>query len=161
MERNSDLVTMQCYAPIFANVNEYQWRPNLMGYDALQAFGSPSYHALRLFSNNVGDSILKTTLQDAPGLHATATHDSRNRTIIVKIVNPLETAQKLRFELRGARAVSPKARVEVLSAPPTATNSISAPRQVVPVIRELLGLEPAFIYSVAPHSITVLTIREQ
>ena len=46
MERNSDIVTMQCYAPLFVNVNERQWRPNLIGYDALTSYGSPSYYAL-------------------------------------------------------------------------------------------------------------------
>ena len=42
MERNSDLVKMQCYAPLFVNVNPgaRQWRPDFIGYDAL--------HCLRL-----------------------------------------------------------------------------------------------------------------
>ena len=33
MERNSDLVTMQAYAPLLVNVNPgaRQWRPNLIG----------------------------------------------------------------------------------------------------------------------------------
>jgi hypothetical protein len=48
MERNSDLIKMQCYAPMFVNVNPgaRQWRPNLIGYDAISAYGSPSYYAL-------------------------------------------------------------------------------------------------------------------
>ena len=35
MERNSDLVKMQCYAPLFVNVNPgaRQWRPDFIGYD--------------------------------------------------------------------------------------------------------------------------------
>src|SRR5439155_17344538 len=64
MERNSDLVTMQCYAPLLVNVNPgaRQWRPNLIGYDALNAYGSPSYYAIRMFSRNHGDEILKASL---------------------------------------------------------------------------------------------------
>ena len=63
MERNSDLIKMQCYAPLFVNVNPgaRQWRPDLIGYDAISAYGSPSYYAIQMFSRNVGDEILSTT----------------------------------------------------------------------------------------------------
>ncbi len=75
LERNSDDVVMQCYAPIFANVNPedpakghprgWQWATNLIGYDALRSFGSPSYHVLALFGRNRGDVVLPATL-DVP-----------------------------------------------------------------------------------------------
>ena len=71
LERNSDDVVMQCYAPLFANVNSedqqkgqprgWQWATNLIGYNALGAFGSPSYHVLAAFGQNRGDVILPTT----------------------------------------------------------------------------------------------------
>ena len=46
------MVIMHCYAPLLVNVNPgaRQWRPNLIGYDALRVYGSPSYHAIKLFS---------------------------------------------------------------------------------------------------------------
>ena len=159
MERNSDFVTMQCYAPLLANVNDYQWRPNLIGYDALKVFGSPSYHAFCLFSQNVGDTLLKATLQDAPDLHASATRDTDRRLIHVKIVNPLDTLQPLKIDLRGLPTLGKTARVQTLAAAPTATNSIADPRRVVPVVTDLPGVKPSFTYEVEPHSITVLTFR--
>jgi len=68
LERNSDDVLMECYAPLFANVNlenkergdprGWQWPTNLIGYDALHAFGSPSYHVLAMFGANRGDKVL-------------------------------------------------------------------------------------------------------
>ena len=70
LERNSDDVVMECYAPLFANVNTddkakgnprgWQWNTNLIGYDALTAFGSPSYHVLAMFGENRGDEVLST-----------------------------------------------------------------------------------------------------
>ena len=66
MERNSDLVTMQCYAPLFVNVNGYQWRPDLIGYDALNSYGSPSYYAQKIFSRHQGDEVLAVTARDLP-----------------------------------------------------------------------------------------------
>ena len=75
LERNSDDVVMQCYAPLFANVNledqakghprGWQWNTNLIGYDALGAFGSPSYHVLAVFGQNKGDVVVPATL-DVP-----------------------------------------------------------------------------------------------
>lgn len=75
LERNSDDVLMECYAPLFANVNPedpargnprgWQWGTNLIGYDALHAFGSPSYYVLALFGQNKGDFVVPTTF-DVP-----------------------------------------------------------------------------------------------
>ncbi|HTK76501.1 MAG TPA: alpha-L-arabinofuranosidase C-terminal domain-containing protein [Gemmataceae bacterium] len=75
LERNSDDVVMQCYAPLFANVDAenpaqghprgWQWNTNLIGYDALHAFGSPSYHVLAMFGANRGDVTLPVTF-DVP-----------------------------------------------------------------------------------------------
>lgn len=60
LERNSDHVIMQCYAPLLVNVNEgaRQWGTNLIGYDALNSYGSPSYWAQVMFGQNTGDTVL-------------------------------------------------------------------------------------------------------
>ncbi|WP_165224778.1 alpha-L-arabinofuranosidase C-terminal domain-containing protein [Aquisphaera insulae] len=76
LERNSDAVVMQCYAPLFVNVNPadaakgypraWQWGTNLIGYDALHSFGSPSYHAQVMLAQNKGDVVLPARLDAAP-----------------------------------------------------------------------------------------------
>jgi alpha-L-arabinofuranosidase len=63
MERNSDLVLMASYAPLFANVNGMQWQPDMIYYDSSQAvFGTPSYYVQQLFSQNRGDVVLPASL---------------------------------------------------------------------------------------------------
>jgi hypothetical protein len=59
LERNSDIVVMASYAPLFVNVNPggMQWPSNLIGYDALSSYGSPSYYAQVMFSTHLGDQI--------------------------------------------------------------------------------------------------------
>ncbi len=158
MERNSDLVTMQCYAPLFANVNEYQWRPDLIGYDALKAYGSPSYYAIRMFSNNVGDSILKSTFAGGE-LQGTVTRNSKTGATFVKIVNPLSSEQALGIEIKGARAVSTSASIETLSAVADATNSLAEPTNVIPVKSAISGVKANFTYTVPAYSITVLQLK--
>jgi alpha-L-arabinofuranosidase len=63
MERNSDLVLMASYAPLFANVNDLQWLPDLIYYDSSRAvFGTPSYYVQQMFSQNRGDAVLPTSI---------------------------------------------------------------------------------------------------
>ena len=68
MERNSDLVIMSAYAPLFVNVNPgaMQWPTDLIGYDALNSYGSPAYYAQKMFNNYHGDVVLPVTAQDIP-----------------------------------------------------------------------------------------------
>jgi alpha-N-arabinofuranosidase len=76
MERNSDLVIMSCYAPLFVNVNDIdntnravrsmQWSTDLIGYDALTSYGSPAYYAQKMFSRNHGDMVLPAVAENLP-----------------------------------------------------------------------------------------------
>ena len=72
LERNADIVVMNCYAPLFCNVNPggMQWSINLIGYDALGSFGSPAYFVQKMFSNNRGDVVLPAKLDPLPTLTA-------------------------------------------------------------------------------------------
>jgi alpha-N-arabinofuranosidase len=160
MERHADFVTMQCYAPLFVNVNPggRQWRPNLIGYDALRSYGSPSYHALKLFSTSVGDALLKIELSGAP-LLASATRQSKTGKIFLKYVNPTETPHAVTIRLIGVRAVRPEAMVTTLAAHPDETNSLENPTKVLPKTTTLTGVKPEFVHTFPPHSISLLTLE--
>jgi alpha-L-arabinofuranosidase len=62
MERNSDVVVMASYAPLFANVNYKKWNPDLIDFDSSRAYGIPSYYVQQMFSVNRGDVVLPTTV---------------------------------------------------------------------------------------------------
>jgi alpha-N-arabinofuranosidase len=70
LERNADVVLMNSYAPLLVNVNPggRQWAVNLIGYDALNSFASPSYYVQKMFSNNRGDVVLPAKLDPLPKL---------------------------------------------------------------------------------------------
>lgn len=69
MERNSDVVVLESYAPLLVNVNPgaRQWGTNLIGYDALNSFGSPSYYVQKMFGTNRGDVVLPVTIAPQGG----------------------------------------------------------------------------------------------
>ena len=58
MERNSDIVKLASYAPLFENVNNRQWNPNAILFDASQSYGTPSYWVQTLYGQNRVDRIL-------------------------------------------------------------------------------------------------------
>jgi alpha-L-arabinofuranosidase len=62
MERNSDVVEMASYAPLFGNVNDMQWQPDLIYYNNSKAFGTPSYYVQQMFSRNRGDYVLPVSV---------------------------------------------------------------------------------------------------
>ncbi len=65
LERDSDIVVMASYAPLLVNVNPKggQWSTNLIGYDALHSFGSPSYYVQLTFAQNKGDKVLPVEIE--------------------------------------------------------------------------------------------------
>ena len=157
MERNADIIKMQCYAPLLVNVNPgaRQWRPDLIGYDALSAYGSPSYYAIQMFSRNLGDEILPVTFAST-SVQGCATRNSQTGEIIIKLVNPEVTPQSIPIEIKGVTSAESKATVITLQGSTEDTNSINHPRNVVPVTTTLKGIKPDFTYTLPPTSIVII-----
>ncbi len=162
LERNSDIVVMASYAPLFVNVNPggMQWPSDLIGYDAMNSYGSPSYWAQVMFSTHLGDQILDSKLEAAnPRVFASATYDSKTHRLHLKLVNASSSAQTVAIKLNGAARVSNKATVTTLGGRTTQeTNSISEPTRIVPVVSSIANAGAAFSHSVPMYSIQVLDI---
>jgi alpha-N-arabinofuranosidase len=77
----------------------------LIGYDALSAYGSPSYYAIQMFSRNVGDEILPVTFANT-SVQGCTTRDSQTAEIIVKLMNPELTPQALPVEIKGVTSLA-------------------------------------------------------
>ena len=52
VERNSDLVRMASYAPLFENVNDRAWSVNLIRLDSYRVAGRSSYYVQKMFAEN-------------------------------------------------------------------------------------------------------------
>jgi alpha-L-arabinofuranosidase len=64
LERNSDVVAMSSYAPLFGHEQAWQWRPNLIWFDSLKSYATPNYYVQQLFSQNRGDVVLPVAISD-------------------------------------------------------------------------------------------------
>jgi alpha-N-arabinofuranosidase len=162
MERNSDIIVMSSYAPLLVNVNPggMQWESDLIGYDALTSYGSPSYWAQVLFANHLGEEVVDTTLANAgPRIYTSVTRDDSRRRLFIKVVNANSIELPLDIALGGIPSVAKEATLITLSGKsPNATNSISNPEAVVPVQHgiRISGLKIRNIF--APYSINVLEL---
>ncbi|MFI6123585.1 alpha-L-arabinofuranosidase C-terminal domain-containing protein [Streptomyces sp. NPDC051064] len=67
LERNADVVELASYAPLFADTNDSQWRPDMIWFDNEKSWGSANYEVQKLFMNNVGDRVVPSTASSTPG----------------------------------------------------------------------------------------------
>lgn len=64
LERNSDVVVMSSYAPLFGHEEAWQWRPNLIWFDNLTSYATPNYYVQQLFSQHRPDVVLPVEISD-------------------------------------------------------------------------------------------------
>jgi alpha-N-arabinofuranosidase len=163
MERNSDIIIMSCYAPLFVNVEPggMQWSTDLIGYDSSRSYGSPSYYAQVLFSNHLGDEILNAEWQSAdPRVFYSATRDSKSGTIYLKIVNASTEPLDLTVKPKDSSAFSNSVTLWTLKgASPAQTNSMDKTDAIVPSKTDTSNWSPDQPQSFAPLSVNVLELR--
>lgn len=137
LERNADVVPMATYAPLFAHVDGWQWRPDLIWFDNLRSVRSINYYVQQLYSYNKGTNVLKLTenkqtLAGEGGLYASAVYDAAEEAFIVKIANVSDQAQPLKITFKGQKQFS-KGTVTLLHADDQQiVNTLDAPGNVLP-----------------------------
>jgi alpha-N-arabinofuranosidase len=164
LERNSDLIVMHCYAPLFVNVNPggMQWKTDLIGYNGLESYGSPAYYAQVMFASHVGDVTPKSELNADSGvfLPYSVTRHTATGKLFLKVVNPGAAAHSVKLVLTGLGKVRNEGESITLRAnDPKETNTIMEPTKIVPVTTPLRNVAPTFEYTFPPWSITVLELN--
>lgn len=161
LERNSDLVLMSAYAPLFVNVNPggMQWSTDLIGYDAMNSYGSPAYYAQVMFASCLGDHTMESDLSGAGDKFFYSVTASKNSKVCMKLVNAASTAQPVTITLSGLGAGSHSAQVDTMKANTIwATNTITNPNRIVPVRSKLNIKGEQLDHVLPPYSIQVLEI---
>ena len=111
LERNADIVHMATYAPLFAHIDGWQWRPDMIWYDNTRMFKSVSYYVQQMYAMNKGTNVLQLTMDSKPvagqdgqdGLFASSVYDKTTDEVIVKIVNTSKQAQSVQLNLQGIK----------------------------------------------------------
>ena len=137
LERNADVVYQATYAPLFAHVDGWQWRPDLIWFDNLKSVRSVNWYVQMLYSTNRGTNMLKLTengnpVEGADGLYASAVWDKDSKSYIVKVANTSDKAQQVKINFKGAKALKAFNLTTLHSDDPHATNTLECPDRVVP-----------------------------
>jgi alpha-N-arabinofuranosidase len=164
IERNADLVTMTSYAPLMAHTEGWQWKTDLIWFNNLTSYGTPSYYVQKMYGQNAGTQLLHTVLngEKAIGqenLYASAVFDEKTNEIIVKVVNTSTNTNKIKIDLKG-RSVEPQIVTETLAYPELdAVNSIAFPSKISTKIAEQPWNTKANRITLAAQSFTVIKFK--
>lgn len=108
LERNADVVKMATYAPLFAHINGWQWRPDMIWFDNLRSVRTSSYYVQQLFSANRGTHVLPISVSgNTDKIYASAVADKDDKNaVIVKVVNTGEKDIPVSINLKGMNCES-------------------------------------------------------
>ena len=143
LERNADVVYQATYAPLFAHVDGWQWKPDLIWFDNLTSVRSANWYVQMLYGTNRGTNMLKLTENGKPvtgtdGLYASAVYDKDSKSCIVKIGNASDKEQTVTLGFNNLKRPVSTAKVTLLqSSDIQAENSIANKTAIVPQTSEL------------------------
>lgn len=141
LERNADVVDMATYAPLFAHVDGWQWRPDMIWYDNTRMFKSVSYYVQQMYACNKGTNVLPLTMdgksvagqKGQDGLFASAVVDKKKGEIIVKVANTSDKAQDVTLNLNGLKGSRSATATTLQSDNMDAENTLDNPNLIRPV----------------------------
>lgn len=169
LERNADVVHMATYAPLFAHVDAWQWRPDMIWFDNLRSMPTASYYVQQMFATNKGTNVLPLTMDGRPltgaegqnGLFASATLDKDANQIVVKVANTSKEDQTLNINITGLKKgkVLDGGKVLTLHADLEAENTLDNPDIVKPVESTVEAAGREFNATVGPSTFAVYRLN--
>lgn len=159
-ERNSDIVSMASYAPLFVNDANRDWVPDLIVLNAGAVYGTPSYYVQKMFATHVGDTVLPNVVTgDGGALFVATSLRQSDGSVFIKVANTSAKIQASAITLEGVTCLTAAGVASVLtSALVTDTNSFSNPTKVSPVDSELARVGASFSFAFPANSVTAITL---
>ncbi len=164
LERNADVVYMASYAPLFANIEGWQWSPDLIWFDNLKSYGTPNYYVQKMFSTNRGTTVVPALRNGAAvsgqdSLYITSCLDKETHEIILKMVNTSSKPVTLDFSIEGLNSLEKNAIEQVLaSRDPKMVNSLKSPLALTPVRKNFTLKGKKFGITLDAFSFSILKV---
>jgi alpha-L-arabinofuranosidase len=164
LERNADIVQMCSYAPLFAHVDAWQWRPDLIWFDNLNTVATPNYYVQKLFSTNKGTDVVAITENEKPvagkdSLYCSAVIDKQKSELVIKIVNISSGSQIIELNLTGIKLAKTDAVSQTLAANDLYSyNKLAELDKLKPEEKKFPVKTNKFDQNLRAYSVTVLKI---
>jgi len=170
LERNADVVRMATYAPLFAHVEGWQWRPDMIWFDNLRSVPTASYYVQQLYASNKGTRVLPLTMNGKPvagqpgqnNLFASAVVDDTTGETIVKIVNAGTETQTVDLRFKGfkkGRGLSSGRVITLQSSDLKVDNTLDCPGRIRPQEAALEVTGSELTVELAPKSFNVFKLK--
>ena len=178
-ERNSDIIIGGCYAPVLQNIDNTQWTPNLIVFNANLVVKSTSYLAQQMFGENLGNIILNSTAANSTithqsvrkgeegdgklgNLYFVATKRTNDNTLIVKLANVDSNDIIVKAQIQGS-TTSSEGIAYILTAgpgvdPSTVHNTILNPTAASITTKPVSATDGTFSITVPSWSVVVVTL---
>lgn len=164
LERNADVVYQATYAPLFAHVDGWQWKPDLIWFDNLNSVRSANWYVQMLYGTHKGTNMLKVTengvnVEGSNGLYASAVYDKIKKQYIVKVGNSAANAQQVTINLNGVKNVRKAQQTILKAAALTDENTIDHPDRIVPTTTDLTATGNTITVSLPASSFSVFVFE--
>jgi len=164
LERNAEVVNLTSYAPLMAHEEAWQWTPDLLWFNNLEAYGSANYYVQKLFATNRGTDLIAITkdgkaVTGQNNLFASAVKDVNSKEVIVKLVNTAATAQEVNVALKGTKLQAKGTIITLTSANLQDENSFANPKKISPTENSFNLNGDKAQTSLPPYSVTVLKLK--
>ena len=164
MERNADVVRMTSYAPLMAHTEAWQWKTDLIWFDNLSSYGTPSYYVQKLYAEYSGTEVIDVKLNGSKaigqnGLFISAVKDSIKSILIIKVANTSGKINELNLSFNGGSVNNELNFIELSHQNIDAENSIDSPNEVTPVFSNILLSNISESISIKPNSFNVLVFQ--
>jgi alpha-N-arabinofuranosidase len=147
-----------------AHEEAWQWAPDMIWFNNLEAYGSANYQVQKLFATNKGTDLLNITNNGKPltgqnNLYASAVKDINTKEVIVKLVNTSATAQEVMVDLKGGKLASKGSVITLASPNLTDENTFAAPKKIIPTESDYKIKGDKAPMNLPPYSVVVLKLK--
>ena len=164
LERNADVVHMATYAPLFAHVEGWQWRPDLIWFDNLRCVKSVSYYVQQMYARNCGTNVIPATLstptpKGEDGLFTSAVVDKQTGEYIVKVINTTDSPKDIVLRFEGMKRLHSVGTLTLDCRSYEQDNTLDAPTSIVPQEGSLIPTDNTVRTVIAAKSFVVYRVK--
>lgn len=164
LERNAEVVNLTSYAPLMAHEEAWQWTPDLLWFNNLEAYGSANYYVQKLFATNKGTDLIPITSNEKNligqnNLYASAVKDTNTKEVIIKLVNTSPTIQDVNLELKGIKIDTKGIKTTLTSTNLQDENSFENPKKISPTEEVFKTKENRVTSSLSAYSVNIIKIK--
>ncbi|WP_296686609.1 alpha-L-arabinofuranosidase C-terminal domain-containing protein [Flavobacterium sp.] len=164
LERNAEVVNLTSYAPLMAHEEAWQWTPDLLWFNNLEAYGSANYYVQKLFATNKGTDLIAITsngknLIGQNNLYASAVKDMNTKEVIIKLINTSSIIQDVNLELKGIKIDTKGIKTTLTSTNLQEVNSFENPKKISPTEEVIKTKENRVTSSLSAYSVNIIKIK--